>query len=240
MFKFSKDIPLTGFTVVIPSLSVGNVPQLAVDLLVETLKMEKIGFNWSSGIVPVIGPPAFKHESQDTSSCELFVSEQVKVAAVQLRAPVAAKRLDSFITGVVEFLKEIAPARVIILGSCFAHERHDEAIGRKVEYVATESFIATHPRLQESVGHSSCPRLIGHGFAVRLFEEIAAKLGTPTAFLFAYVSEGDNVPDAKLLTLFLNRVTGVIGDPETTTITPANIPESWKLLFGNACPIEMF
>lgn len=43
MFEFFEERKsLAGYTFIWPSLSVGNVAQLATDLIIETLRMEKI------------------------------------------------------------------------------------------------------------------------------------------------------------------------------------------------------
>lgn len=240
MFEFPKKVSLSGYTFVIPSLAVGNVPQLAVDLIIESLKMTKIGFAFHSAIVPVIGPPAFAHasETEVTTSFEAFVCEEKKLVALQLRAPVAAKLLQSFLDELVSFLQESQPSQVIILGSCFSHERHDAALKRKLEYVGNDSFCtAFEEHLTGFVQHPE-NKLPWQGFATKLYEAVKSKLhNVPIGVLFAYVSEGDNVQDAKDLALFLDNCLAIftIKDPVTLPI-----PMSWKLLFGNAGPVELF
>lgn len=240
MFKFSEDKSLSDYTFVIPSLSVGNVPQLAVDLVIETLQMKKIAFAWSSGIVPIIGPPAFDGETQCTTSCELFINEAKKLAAIQLRAPVAAKSLDSFLSELINYLSKSA-SRVIVLASCYSHERHDSALQRTLEYLGNEQFCETYSKqLVGYVKHESTDNpLPGQGFATRFYKALQDQpLNIPIGVLFAYVSEGDNVPEAKELALFLNQVTGIFDAVADRSVI--RVPMSWKLLFGNAGPVEMF
>lgn len=238
MFELKRPVSLQGFTFILPSLSVANVPQLAVDLVIESLKMTKIGFSSHPGIVPVIGPPAFAHDQEMTSSCELFVSEQNKVAAMQLRAPVAAKLLQSFLEKLLEFLSGSQPQRVVILGSCFSHERHDVEMKRKFEYVGNQQFCETFSKELEEVVQHQDNKLPWQGFASKLYQTIEEKLNIPIGVLFAFVSEGDNVPDAKDLTLFMNRVLKIF--PSSVSPSTLTIPMSWKLLFGNDGPRELF
>lgn len=42
MFSFTKKVDFAGFTLLIPSISVGNVGQLTTDLFIQNLKAEKI------------------------------------------------------------------------------------------------------------------------------------------------------------------------------------------------------
>lgn len=236
MFRVTDNISLDGFTFVLPSLSVANVPQLAIDLLIESLQMKKIGVNWHAGIVPVIGPPAFSGQEGNTTSCELYCSLEKKVAVIQLRTPVAAKCLESVMKNLNDFLTANHARQVFILSSCFSHERHDVAIQRKLEYVGNKQFCAHFEKqLGDYVGQTMDDKLqlTGQGFATRLFQ--AVQLDVPIGILFAYVSEGDNVPDAKDLAMFLTQVSGIVLDHSTL-----RIPTSWRLLFGNAGPIELF
>lgn len=237
MIKLTKTV-IQGYTFIVPSLSVGNVPQLAVDLVIESLKMKKIGFAFHPGVVPVIGPCAFSHETETTSSCEVYVSESKKLVVLQLRAPVAVKQLQSFLDELLVFLSECEPKEVIVLGSCFSHERHDPALKRKLEYVGNASFLDSHAKeLEEFVQHPD-NKLPWQGFATKLYETMEGKLSVPVGVLFAYVSEGDNIPEAKDLALFLNRVVEVFVAPAHPSTIP--IPVSWQLLFGNAAPLELF
>lgn len=49
-FKLDENIKLNGYTVLFPSVCVGNAAQLAVDLLISTLEMKKIASIWHVSI----------------------------------------------------------------------------------------------------------------------------------------------------------------------------------------------
>lgn len=237
MFEFTQNIPKTGYTFVIPSLSVGNVPQLAVDLLIESLKMKKIGFAFHPGIVPVIGPPAFAHEPQNTSSCEVFINDDKKIVALQLRAPVAAKLLQSFLDQVLSLLIESCPRQVVVLGSCFSHERRDPAVKLKMEYVGNKLFTDEYVNELAEFVQQPDNKLPWQGFATKMFDTFDGKLNIPLGVLYAYVSEGDNVPDARELCLCLDKI---LKSLDKTDVQSLAMPISWRLLFGNDGPPELF
>lgn len=235
MFQFTDNMTLKGYTVILPSLSIGNVPQLAIDLIIESLKMKKIGFAFHAAIVPVLGAPAFSHDPSETTSCDVFVSEEKKLLAVQIRSPITAKLLDSFLEALIKFVSSTDPKEVIVLGSCFSHERHDDALTRKLEYVANEEFCKLYgSKLTDYIQKDAIKM---QAFALKLYQALSNKLEVPLALLYAYVSEGDNVPDAKDLALFLNHVLNVI---PATNPSQLPLPASWTLLFGNAGPAEIF
>ena len=80
-----------------PSVSVGNVGQLATDLLVTKLKPKKIGMIWHSAIMPLVGGDPYDFSQSDiTTSAEgklsyetlnnlLFGMENIKIKNRKLR-----------------------------------------------------------------------------------------------------------------------------------------------------------
>lgn len=109
----------------LPSIGVGNVAQLSVDLLISTLQMEKVATVWHPSIVPIIGPKAFQHDTgKITTSCELYVSNERKIAAFQIRSPLVAATMMGFFNELVDFLKSGKIGKLILLTSSYAYEQH--------------------------------------------------------------------------------------------------------------------
>jgi hypothetical protein len=56
------------YSVLIPSISVGNVPQLATDLFISTLihlkDCQLIGYIYSSALMPFSGPDPYRYDGQ--------------------------------------------------------------------------------------------------------------------------------------------------------------------------------
>ena len=52
-----------------PTVSFGNVGQLAADLVISTLWMERVGYIYHESIIPVVGNNPFAHV--DATSCKL-------------------------------------------------------------------------------------------------------------------------------------------------------------------------
>lgn len=92
-----------------PSISVGNVGQLAVDLMINTLKLPRVGYLSDPAVLPLIGNDAFDHTqpaghlhtSAEGTLCDYFMSssllthsvvyasKELQLAIVQFRAPIA-------------------------------------------------------------------------------------------------------------------------------------------------------
>ncbi len=109
----------------LPSTGVGNVAQLTVDLLISTLQLEKVANVWHRSIVPIIGPKAFQHDtSKITTSCELYVSDEKKIATFQIRSPLVAATMIEFFNELIDYLKSSQIAKLILLTSSYAYEQH--------------------------------------------------------------------------------------------------------------------
>lgn len=125
LINFNKTCDVTGYTVLLPSIGVGNVAQLSIDLLISTLQMEKVATIWHRSIVPIIGPKAFQHDTDKiTTSCELYISDEKKIATFQIRSPLVAATMMEFFSELTDFLKTKKVAKLILLTSSYAYEQH--------------------------------------------------------------------------------------------------------------------
>ncbi|XP_059621756.1 proteasome assembly chaperone 2 [Phlebotomus argentipes] len=248
MIKLTSSVNFAGNTLIIPSVCVGNVAQLSVDLIVETLKMQKVGLCWHPAMIPIIGPPAYWRDQKDntTTACELFTVDTAeankRISVMQIRSPLVASQMHDFFDNLMEFIEKQEFKEVIVLSSCYAHEKHvvDES---PFEYSASEGFKSDHQAKLDALNwrkHSAegFPRMLGGGFASQLFMVLQTKK-IPAMTLFKYVSEGDNSPDAREMTTKLNDFLEVLPMKEDGT-PRLTVPPSWKLLFGDAAPQSMF
>jgi len=151
-----------GYTFVVPAVSVGNVGQLAADLVISTLQMNKAGIIYDDSITPVVGNDPYggcfssrvsklhlatengvSSPSPSTlmTSCELYESPPHRLVVLQLRSPLIRGRHASFRKKLIDFIKEKRFGRVLLLGSTHAHERIDAQLhGDQFRFVATSSF----------------------------------------------------------------------------------------------------
>lgn len=240
MFSFTEEVDFTGFTFIFPSVGVGNVAQLTVDLLIESLQLNKVATIWNSAIIPIIGPPAFRRDQTTTTSCELYIDTAKRLAVLQLRTPLSAKKLDKFFEEMGTFLVSRKFQDVIILTSGFAYERRDCVLPDAFEIIANDKFKESHTEKLTTLKQRDEGDLIpGGGFAVQFYKLLTEKQ-LSVAVLFKYVSEGDNIPDAVDLALVLDKIIDVIPAKANSTQKAVNYPISWKLLFGNGPPQHIY
>ncbi|XP_053659208.1 proteasome assembly chaperone 2 [Anopheles marshallii] len=243
MFSFKVEIDFTGYSFIVPSVSVGNVPQLAVDAVIETLQLEPIGLLWSPALIPIVGAPAFEHTNNDntvTTTAELYISKAGKLLVLQIRAPLVGPLRQSFLDELSEFVRERKFSRVFLLASCFSHEKFDIRTG-PFRYVANELYEQTGDaagRLQDERWTKHVGGVIhGGGYATKLLEALTVR-SVPAVIFFMYVSEGDNTAEGLLLARMLNALTG-------DRLLPAGKsdfrwPNSWKHLFGTSHPRSLY
>ncbi|XP_048778809.2 proteasome assembly chaperone 2-like [Ostrea edulis] len=259
-----------GYTLIVPAVSVGNVGQLAADLLISTMWLERCGFIYHDSILPLVGNDPFAHPEADVckvvTSCEVYHSKLHQMVVIQQRAPFVKGRMPSFRHWLTSWIKENKFEKVVILSSMHAHERLDVQLqGSQFRYVATPDLEAQHkerfshealqwttleqrPTLSESGNTENSVYLPGGGIARSLFEQCLNE-DIPTIILLVFCAEGDNAQDAVKLAYNLNLWLDLIDFKAKydldgkTIIKPATtwkIPSSWRLLFGTAVDQTLF
>lgn len=233
----AKTLDVANYTVIIPSICVGNAAQLACDLLIASKKLKRIGSLSHPALIPVYGPSAYQHEPNEcVSSCELYESTEDKLLVIQFRAPLISRHTKSFQNNLVELLQ--SARRVVILSGSFGFER------RVIEdspwaYRASDNFKTAHAaqlgtaslvKWKEHKGEN----IFGGGNALQLYKAFDEQK-VPVMLLFRYLLEGDNSTDASLIVRELNELCEDFlqlrdsGDGSFKL----TVPKSWNLLFGN-------
>lgn len=233
LFSFSEDVNLEDYTFLLPSVSVGNVPQLTIDLLITTFKLKKISTVWHPAIVPCVGSDPYFNSSEICTACELFINKQYKIIAMQLRSTLEDKHALCFFHNLKTELDKMRLRRIIILTSIFDYELHNVKSN-------TFFYISDHIKLSEEFNEfvklkndsNGKMYLNGGGFALKLYEI----LDNRQCFIVGkYVSEGDNRSDAYSLLLKVLCLCG-IQEKDVEII----FPSSWQYVFGGPPPAGIF
>lgn len=96
---------LAGATLLLPVVSVGNVPQLAADLLINTLHLPRAARLDDPALLPAVGHRGYAHVEGLATSMELYGSTG-GLAVVQQRAPAAPGTQAAFAQRLAEFVKQ--------------------------------------------------------------------------------------------------------------------------------------
>ena len=105
MIKLQEGLDLSGYTLILPSVAVGNVAQLSVDLLISSLNLKKCGRIFDSAFIPIVGADPYNEDNQEIcTSLDLYMSREKKIVVLQIRSPLIKKptnflyQIQNFIT----------------------------------------------------------------------------------------------------------------------------------------------
>jgi len=113
MIKLIQDINLENYTLILPSVAVGNVGQLSIDLLISNLNLQKIGQIFSTAFIPVVGANAYnEHTNEVITTIDIYSGIEKHIVVVQIRSPYV-RRLTEFFKELAQFVTERKIAKVI-------------------------------------------------------------------------------------------------------------------------------
>lgn len=250
-------------------MTIGSVGQLAVDLLINTLKAQLFAYLHDDTVLPVAGADPFATPGSTTTnlaaSMELYRTP-LGLWLLQQRAPAAPGQQRAFAARLSAWLGTSGFGKVVVLGSVPAALRRDAdlAAGTSLCYAACNEALGelavqhgclaldvrhmgilftsvSHICAQEALFAAEMP-------SVQPFPLLAAArhASLPLLALMTFASEGDNVPDAVQLADCAARVVGVFDDatPHVGALGEGLggrwvAPPSWSHLFGRAVDVTL-
>ncbi|KAM9824799.1 proteasome assembly chaperone 2 [Neosynchiropus ocellatus] len=262
MFISSEDSPICfqGLTLVMPAVAVGNVGQLAVDLLVSTLNMKRVGYFHTDCLIPMAGNNPYASNIEDKeelhTAAEVYTVDELKLVVLQIRAPVVQKKSKRFRQLLLSWIRGSGFSRTVVLSSSHAYQRDDGQLqGTPLRYLATPALQKLCAEALKELGWTEMERvksfpgiqdantepqlhIPGGGFTKGLFADSCSE-DIPLAVLLIFCSEGDNIPDAFTLINHLNDWLHLLDSPNENA-NKWKIPPSWSLLFGSGIPPALF
>ncbi|XP_071445117.1 proteasome assembly chaperone 2 [Hetaerina americana] len=254
MFYRVNDMAIQGSTVIVPSISVGNIPQLSVDLLIGTLNPVLVGYISHENLIPVVGPNAFHGQSAPMCApCEVYYQAAHHMIILQIRGAIVPGSEKEFSHILCEWMLFLQPKRVIILMSVAAEIRQDKDInGCQIRFALPSNLKSQLSDELLNLGWfayrspSTCSldaSLIGDdtngklnapsgGYGQHLYE-IGIKKGLPLLGIMMFAYEGDNETEALAL---VNAVNSYL----SLEITCWKRPISWALLYGSSPPPGLY
>ncbi|GBG78106.1 hypothetical protein CBR_g26043 [Chara braunii] len=131
---------LKGTTLILPVVSVGNVGQLAIDLLIATADVRRVGYLDEPNVLPCVGNDAFGEVPEGNLTLGLEVYQDVKseFTVVQQRGPTVKGTFSKFSDNLVSWIAETGFVEVVIL-SGFDPGKHlaSRVFGREVHYLSS-------------------------------------------------------------------------------------------------------
>lgn len=240
----AKGYSLHKSTLIIPSISLGNVPQLAIDLLIQNFDFIKVGSLDSLYLYPFASPIDTSSTSQGhihtegiSSALDVYYSESHKVTIIQQRSPIIPTFCKNHVSEIISpFISQFSFENIIILDSSDAGLVEQFAPGTIQVYTnedllnrSLESLnILKRDTIQLSsnipYGHSLYARNLIQGIDdINNGSEIKLDLNV----LVTFVYEGDNFYDAKILA---NKLVSII---KLESVKSWSKPISWLGAYGD-------
>ncbi|XP_063155148.1 proteasome assembly chaperone 2 [Candoia aspera] len=250
-----------GFTLLMPAVSVGNVGQLAIDLVISTLHLPKVGYFYTDCLVPMVGNNPYATTEEDATelciNAEVYAAMSKELVVLQIRSPFIKNKYRHFCQILLSWVKNCEFSKVVLLSSSHAYQRNDQQLhGTALRYLISPAVEKTVGDVLERLSGSELEQIPtfpgvnddkifyipGGGITKLLFTESCSK-GIPLVVLLKFCSEGDNIPDALALADYLNESLQLIAPQSSSSQAKSSrwkIPSSWKLLFGSGLPSSLF
>jgi proteasome assembly chaperone 2 len=258
--KGSEEERLRGSTLIIPILSIGNVSQLAVDLLIANLPCERVGFLDDAEVLPLVGNDAFatsivKSDSigQISTAVEVFYLAESNITIIQQRSPIRKNGNGKYLNRLMEWIGKVKFSRVlaVLVGdSSFRTDTYLQTDRRtshlhpnshqEIRYISvTDKFPPPSDWQSLSVDEEhNAETLFPRGSFAKLLLSSLTAAEIPSLFAITFVAEGVNIVESQQLAAWL--YTAATNDEHHQSVNPSLFkqPLSWSksILFG--APIE--
>lgn len=134
-------------TLILPGLSIGNVGQLAVDLLVSSTGAERIGYLDDPNLLPCVGNDAYLPSPQGNLALplEAYDSTSNSLTLIQQRSPVVKGMMIEFAKNVADFATASGKKHIVLLSSLdFGRwQTIDMSSGLQIYYLSSASVDGT-------------------------------------------------------------------------------------------------
>ncbi|KZT41428.1 hypothetical protein SISSUDRAFT_278921 [Sistotremastrum suecicum HHB10207 ss-3] len=231
-YTATSSFSLKSKILVYPVVSTANLPQLAVDLVISTLELRRVGFLDDSLLTPAVGT---RENGDDgiTTPLEVWGKEVIDIVLIQQRSPVLKYHKEKFGEQFVRWVVDSAFSALVLLAGVELTNRTDAQMS-----TATYHLVANPGRgieLPRGLDLSGIPsfvpndepiRMPGTGLTRRILQDPSlAKV--PTVAVLRFVMEGDNREDAHDFASTVAHIAGV-----KIPRTGWREPQSWVGLFG--------
>jgi len=231
-----------GHTLIMAGVTYGNGGQLAVDLLVATLGVPRVGMFHDGAVLPITGSdPIGKDINCLAMPVEVYASSEQKLTILQQRAPSIKGHRRGFSARLAHWFAEQRFAAVVWLASADACERRDALLYRgRVRHVTCDASLAQ--RLEgmgmsalaptdddEASGPQTQQVVLKHiGGIGRYLLTACEQAKVPASVWVLYCAEGDNRNDALILAATAAHALHLRQPGDDSWLAPT----SWSAMYG--------
>ncbi|KAI3403476.2 hypothetical protein KGF56_003760 [Candida oxycetoniae] len=176
---------IRGSILIIPSISIGNIPQLSVDLLIHSYNFTKIGYLNDLYLYPFASPIDYVSTPSNEGiahAIEVYYSSPLNTTLIQQRSPIAPTYTEPFVNEtIVPFIKSNNFQKIVILNSSDAGLAEGVSSGDIKYYEAEDLITADFERLTIS----------------KNYEVVDNSQQTPNSKFVSFLLEAFDLPNAK-------------------------------------------
>lgn len=257
-------LDVSGHTLIIPCVSIGNVGQLAVDiLLASTLstgeKAEYLCDLDARYCVPFVGASIEANHPALRTPLQVFTFPKSKLTIVQQRSPILKTHKDQFVSNLGKWAREKGFREIICLAGIDAGLRTDTQMQHPFWHLTSSSqptpgsslsasftkllpvytranTHAIHELAKEAKNQDDSIPPMPAGGLVRKILKAAKKESNwvPTTALLVFAAEGDNRADAMAMAKL------IVDTTQSNKDSRLSQPSDWNLLFGPPLEPGMF
>lgn len=225
---------IEGSVLIIPSISIGNIPQLASDLLIHTLNLHKVATLSDKYLYPFVSPVDYAPTNGQTApsgillGLEVYSSPELNITLLQQRSPLMPGFAQAHVDEVLApFIKEGQFKHVVLLSLSDAGLVEHIAPGGISIYTNEDLLSESLTTLQ--ISDLAIQPLANSPGKGSQYEEALVKAVSPNenlSIFVSYVYEGDNFYDAQALAAKVSEALNVKQDTWKT-------PVSWFGVYGD-------
>ncbi|XP_047967770.1 proteasome assembly chaperone 2 [Salvia hispanica] len=201
-----KQLSPKSSTLILPALSIGNVGQLAVDLLISSLKAEKVACLDDPNVLPCVGNDAYSPSplGKLALSLEAYEASSSELTLVQQRSPVVKGMMMAYAKNIANFAAANGKKHIVLLSSLdFGRWRNiDMSSGLQIYYLSSSNLDGTDAEC-ESLGWK---KLQDYDPAVRMWkylDTLAQEVSVPDEDSpFEELGDEDYYPSLPFAALF--------------------------------------
>ncbi|KAH3764605.1 proteasome assembly chaperone 2 [Pelomyxa schiedti] len=225
----------SGCPIIVPALTIGNVPQMACDLLIHNSHANRVGYICSDDVVATCGVDAYTPPSSGVvhTSVELYECPRPtgSVFILQQRSPVRQGCGLQYAASLSKWLKDSGFSHVVLLVSIDAGRVPPQEGSLRFFVNNLESALSTLSPMGQKVTESDLLMLSEDSPSLALWK-FSKESALPFVVLETVCHEGDNVVDAVQFTCQVNDYLHLLPVTENPRIT---VPPSWShtVLWGS-------
>ncbi|CAK7902708.1 proteasome assembly chaperone 2 [[Candida] anglica] len=221
-------------TLIIPAISLGNIPQLTVDLLLHTRDFVSVGVLDDIYLHPFSSPvdvSPTKSANGISNAAEIYYSTKNNITVIQQRSPIIGSFTKQFVSEVIlKLISDVSFNKVIILDSADAGLL-EQSDAKTIELYTNEDLLNKSLETLKISQKTQLPLTSPYQYSKYVLELINALNSSASTVdiqaLVSHVYEGDNFNDAELLANELSQTLDV-----SSTMNWIR-PVSWLGVYGD-------